>query len=230
MAYEWFTHAAPFLEPLSHFRPLVLAVVMMLLAVAFFSHPRLGRRLPREAVIGAVYIGAIGLTLLIRSGVAAHAEHEMRALTGNIIGVESLELTELLVGALTVGLIQAAFYKEFLLVSFDPEVARTVGFRASRWELLWYLNLGVMISISIHVAGTVLVFAYLVLPAVSALRLSRHMGRVLALSVVIGVLATVAGVLLSVTFTNLPTSPTIIVCLSAVALLTRLPVLRPRAA
>jgi ABC-type Mn2+/Zn2+ transport system permease subunit len=109
--------------------------------------------------------------------------------------------------------LQGLFFKEFVLVSFDPEVARTLGYRASRWELFWYLCLGLMIAVSIHVAGTVLVFAYLVIPAVSALVISRRLGVALLLSVLFGILSTVAGVLLSVSPLDVPTSYAIVGCM-----------------
>jgi ABC-type Mn2+/Zn2+ transport system permease subunit len=135
----------------------------------------------------------------------------MDALKGNILGVPALELQELLITGVLVGIIQALFYKEFVLVSFDPEVARTLGYNSARWELIWYLTLGLMIAVSIHVAGTILVFSYLVLPAVTALMLSRRLGLVFALSVVFAVLATAGGVVASVS-ADLPTGPAIVGC------------------
>jgi ABC-type Mn2+/Zn2+ transport system permease subunit len=203
----------PALEPLRHYKPLALALLLMLGAVAIFSQGRLMKRLPREAIIGAAFAGAAGLTVLILTKVPSHDQHTSDVLTGNILGVEPQELVEMGIAALLVGLIQLLFYKEFVLVSFDPEVAQTLGYRSARWELLWYLSLGTMIAVSIHVAGTVLVFAYLVLPAVTALLLSRRLGLVLFLSVLIAVLATFSGVLLSVSPLDLPTSPTIVACL-----------------
>ncbi|MFN3653436.1 MAG: metal ABC transporter permease [Armatimonadota bacterium] len=219
-AFDWLVARAAWMEPLQHFKPLVFALVLMLAAVAFFSQQTLSRRLPREAVIGATFAGAIGLTLLLLSKVGAQGQHEMDVLTGNILGVAPEELIELTVAAIGVGAIQALFFKEFVLVSFDPEVARTLGFRSSRWELLWYVSLGVMIAVSIHVAGTVLVFAYLVLPAVGALRLSRRLGFVFLLAVLLGVGCTLLGVLLSVSpQVDTPTSPTIVGCLAGAAVL-----------
>lgn len=188
----------PALEPLHHYLPLLLALGGMLLAVAVFSQGRISRRLPREAVIGATYAAAVGLTLLALSQNPSGESHTDEVLNGNILTVETLEMVELAVTAALVALVQFLFYKEFVLVSFDPEVARTLGYRSSRWELLWYLALGVMIAVSIHVAGTVLVFAYLVIPPITGLTLSRRLRGAFVASMLAGVLATAAGVLLSV--------------------------------
>lgn len=210
-AMAWLVELAPALEPLEHFKPLVLALVLMLLAVAFFSQHSLGRRVPRESVIGAAYAGAAGLTLVILARVQSQGQHALDVLQGNILGVESLEVTELAVAAAVVGVILALFHKEFVLVSFDPEVARTLGYQSSRWELLWYLSLGVIIAVSIHVAGTVLVFSYLVIPPGTALLLSRRLPTVLSLSVGLALLATVVGLLVSISpAIDLPTTPCIV--------------------
>jgi ABC-type Mn2+/Zn2+ transport system permease subunit len=208
--------ALPFLEPLDHFRPLVFALLMMLVSVVFFSQNLLGRKVPREAAIGTAFAGAIGITLLIMSKVQNQSQHELDMLRGNIIGVPQQEIIELAVTAVVIALLQGLFFKEFVLVSFDPEVARTLGYRASRWELLWYLSLGLMIAVSIHVAGTVLVFAYLVIPPVSALVISRRLGVALALSVGFGILSTVAGVLISVSPLDVPTSYAIVGAMVAI--------------
>ncbi len=189
----------PGLHFLEHYRPLVLAVLSMLLAVAFFSQQKLSRQLPREAIIGAVYAGAAGLTLLALNANPSGKEHAMEAIQGSIVGVDPLEIWEIGITAAVVGLVQFLFYKEFVLISFDPEVARTLGFRSSRWELGWYLTLGITIAVSIHVAGTILVFAYLVIPPVTALLLTRRLPMALTLSVLLGVLATVGGVLTALT-------------------------------
>jgi ABC-type Mn2+/Zn2+ transport system permease subunit len=210
---EWLVQRVPALEPLDHFRPVILALTLMLVAVAFFSQQALGRQIPREAIIGAAFAGAAGLTTLALSKVPSQSEHAMDVLNGNILGVESLELVELAIAAVLVAVIQALFHKEFVLVSFDPEVARTLGYRSGRWELLWYLSLGVMIAVSIHVAGTVLVFAYLVIPPVAGLLLSRRLPIVFLISMLVGVAATFGGVLVSVSPADVPTSPTIVGCL-----------------
>lgn len=213
-AFHWLTEFDPALEPVEHFKPLLLALALMLGAVAFFSQHRLGRRIPREALIGAAYASAAGLTLFLLSRVEAADQHSLDVIRGSIMGVPPQEITEVGIAAALIGAFQALFYKEFVLVSFDPEVARTLGYNSSRWELLWYLSLGVMIAVSIHVAGTVLVFAYLVMPAVTALLLSRRLGLVIALSVLLALAATLVGTVTSLII-DVATSYCIIAVLTA---------------
>ena len=71
------------------------------------------------------------------------------------------------------------FYKELLFVSFDRETARTLGYHVRRWDLLLYLTLGFVIAFAMQFAGVMLVFNFLVLPAVTGLLLAQHARRVL---------------------------------------------------
>lgn len=213
-AFHWLAERNPSLETLEHFKPLVLALLLMLGAVAFFSQHQLGRRIPREALIGTAYAAAAGITLFLLSKVESADQHSLDVIRGSIMGVPPQEIAEVGIAAALIGAFQALFYKEFVLVSFDPEVARTLGYNSSRWELLWYLSLGVMIAVSIHVAGTVLVFAYLVIPAVTALLISRRLGRVIVLSVLLALIATVLGTVTSL-IVDVATSYCIIAVLTA---------------
>jgi len=101
------------------------------------------------------------------------------------------------------------FYKEFLFVSFDRETARTLGYRVNVWNLLLYFTLGVVIASAMRFAGVLLVFNFLVLPAVIGLLLANTMGGTIAWAVVSAVVAVAVGFSLSIPL-DLPTAPAII--------------------
>jgi ABC-type Mn2+/Zn2+ transport system permease subunit len=106
-------------------------------------------------------------------------------------------------------LVHAVFYKEFLFVSFDRETARTLGYRVTAWNLLLYLTLGLVITAAMQFAGVLLVFNFLVLPAVTGLLLSASMRGTISWAVLSAILAVLIGFTLSVPF-DLPSAPAII--------------------
>jgi ABC-type Mn2+/Zn2+ transport system permease subunit len=110
------------------------------------------------------------------------------------------------------------FYKELLFVSFDRETARTLGYNVRRWDLLLYLTLGVVIASAMQFAGVMLVFNFLVLPAVTGLLLSHTMRGVFVWSVVSALVAAFVGFSLSVPF-DLPSGPAISAASGALVLL-----------
>lgn len=178
-------------------RPLFLALLFVLAGVGFFSQQPAGRTIPREAVIGLTYGAASAYTIILLS-TAKGAEHEsIHLIQGDILTIAPEAIRQLLVLAVPIAVVHALLYKEFVLVSFDPDTARTLGFRSSWLELLFYLTLGLLIAVSIKVAGSLTVFGYLVLPGVGALLLTRRLGLAFIIAIVLALVATVSGVYVS---------------------------------
>jgi zinc transport system permease protein len=189
--------------------PLATSLLVTLGGALFFGSGSSGRaRVPADATIGVTYAvaGAIGILLIAK---AAHGEAHDLMLEGNILGITRHDTLVLLAVAAPVLLAHLAFYKEFLFVSFDRETARTLGYRVARWNLFLYLTLGLVIAFAMQFAGVLLVFDFLVLPAVTGLLVARSMAGVFAVAIASALLAGLAGFTLSIPF-DLPSGPAIV--------------------
>jgi zinc transport system permease protein len=199
--------------------PLVMSLVVTIAGVLFFALGSGGARspIPPDATIGVTYAvaGAVGILLVAK---AAGGEAHDIFLSGNILGITRADTLVLLAVAIPVLLVHLIFYKEFLFVSFDREMARTLGYRVGRWNLFLYLTLGVVIAFAMQFAGVMLVFNFLVLPAVTGLLLSRSMAGAFTFSVISALLAAVVGFAISVPY-DLPSGPTIIAVSGVLTLL-----------
>ena len=192
--------------------PVALSLLATLGGALFFSAGGTGRgRVPPDATIGVTYAVAAAAGILLVAKAATGEAHDI-FLQGNILGITRRDTVVLLAVSLPVLLVHFVFYKEFLFVSFDRETARTLGFRVNAWNLLLYLTLGLVIAFAMQFAGVMLVFNFLVLPAVTGLLLARGMAGVFAWSVASALAAALVGFTLSVPL-DLPTSPAII-CVS----------------
>ena len=201
-------------------------VVVMLLAL---QKPKLV--ITHEASIG-IYYAVLSAVAVLLLAVSAQGEADiLNLLFGNILAISWLQVGLLLGLVAVVGVLHACFSKEFLFVSFDPEMARTLGLRAAFWDLLLYLSLGLTISLTIRMAGALVVFTYLVIPAATALVLCGQARLIFWAAIIIGVLDTLGGISLSYIL-DLPTGSTIIalsgltllLCLGLLKLRTFLPV------
>jgi zinc transport system permease protein len=197
--------------------PVALSVVVTILGVVFFAGASGRTRVPPDATIGVVYAVAAAVGILLISK-AAHGEAHDLFLGGNILGITRHDTMVLLGITIPVLLLHVIFYKEFLFVSFDPETARTLGYNVQLWNLLLYLTLGLVIAFAMQFAGVILVFNFLVLPAVTGLFLSRSMAGTFAWAVASGVIAAIVGFALSIPF-DLPSGPAIIAVSGLIALL-----------
>lgn len=187
--------------------PEAFSLVITLASVAFFASTGRGRVSP-DAKIGVAYAiaAATGILLIAKASVAEM--HDI-FLQGNILGITRGDMLELFLITVPVLAVHGTFSKEFLFVSFDRETARTLGYRVERWDLALYLSLGLVISIAMQYAGVMLVFNFLVLPAVTGLLLARGVGRMVYTSAAAGVVAATLGFAVSIPF-DLPTGPTMI--------------------
>jgi ABC-type Mn2+/Zn2+ transport system permease subunit len=128
-----------------------------------------------EARIGVTYAIAAALTILFLA-VDPHGDAEMvNLLKGDILATTrtSLKLLASLLGAVV--LVLFAFRKEFLLVSFDRDLAVVFGKRAGLWDGLLYLMIGVTISLGVMTAGPLVTFGFLVVPPLTARLVTRRM-------------------------------------------------------
>lgn len=187
--------------------PIALSLIVTLLAAMLFSGG-IRRHLPPDATIGVAYVLAAAIGILLIAKATAGEAHDI-FLSGNILGITRSDTLVLLGVSVPVLLLHAVFYKEFLFVSFDQETARTLGYGVTRWNLLLYFTLGLVIALAMQFAGVLLVFNFLVLPAVTGLLVARSMAGMFAIAAGAGLLAAAIGFSVSVPF-DLPTSPTII--------------------
>src|SRR5687768_14608910 len=189
--------------------PVAMALIVTMAGAIFFGIGGGGRAgVPPDAVIGVTYAVAAAAGILLIAKARAGEVHDI-FLQGNILGITHADTMVLLAVAVPVLLIHLVFYKEFLFVSFDRETARTLGFNVGFWNMFLYFTLGLVIAFAMQFAGVMLVFNFLVLPAVTGLLISRSMAGTFAVSILSGLIAAIVGFSLSVPW-DLPSGPTII--------------------
>jgi ABC-type Mn2+/Zn2+ transport system permease subunit len=105
-----------------------------------------------------------------------------------------------------------ALFKEFLYVSFDPDMAATQGYRTERWNLTFYVLLGLAIALAIKAIGILLMFAFLVIPAALGLLVARGLRGTLAVAMGSALVAVFLGIWFSYRF-DFPSGPMIVAVL-----------------
>lgn len=201
----------------THAHTIGLSLVITLIGALFFGVGGGKRFLHHEATIGVTYAVAAALGILLVAKATTGEAHDL-FLQGNILGITRSDTLVLLGVAIPVLLLHLVLAKEFLFISFDPETAQTLGYKVIRWNLLLYLTIGLVIAFAMQFAGVLLVFNFLVVPAVTGLMLARTIKSAFAFAIGAAVVAAVIGFVLSVPF-DLPTAPAIIAVSGALAFL-----------
>jgi manganese/iron transport system permease protein len=162
-----------------------------------------------DTAIGVMFAGMFALGIALISTVRSYTVDLTHFLFGDVLGVSSsdLWLTGLFGGLVLLTVV--AFYKEFLVLSFDPLLARTLRLPANFLNYLLLLLIAVTIVLSLQTVGIALMAAMLVTPAAAAYLLSRRLPVMMALAATIGAVSAVSGLYLSF-YINVASGPAIV--------------------
>ncbi|MFQ5349009.1 MAG: metal ABC transporter permease [Thermoanaerobaculia bacterium] len=189
------------------------------LGAAIFAGSRMRReRVPQEAIIGITYVIASAATILIADRAPEGAEHIKELLAGAIIWVTWPTVVKVLAVCAVVGGAHYVLRQRFALISERPDEAFAVGISVRWWDFLFYVTFGVVITVSVEIAGVLMVFAYLVAPAIIALAVADRWATRIALAWFVGLLASGLGLLASYRW-DLPSGPAIVCVLGALLVL-----------
>lgn len=187
----------------------VYAFAAALLAAAGFAWlRRLPNKTLREVAIGCVYVVAAALSIVVLSRSVSGMEELRSLMSGNILWVRWGEIAFVGAAYAALALLHGVCWPRFQALSFDENTQP----RALLWEFLFFSSFAAVITLAVHLAGVLLVFAFLILPAFSAVLLARTQTRRLVLGWLFGIGGAVAGLWLSV-LADLPTGPTMVVVL-----------------
>lgn len=115
-------------------------------------------------------------------------------------------------------LLLAVFWKQFKLLSFDPDFGASMGLRMQRFDVLLITLLVIAIVIGLQTVGVVLMSAMVVAPAAAARQWTDRLDVMVLLSALFGALAGVSGAVISSLAAHVPTGPSIVLCISAIVL------------
>jgi zinc/manganese transport system permease protein len=151
----------------------------------------------RDSAIGAVLAFGLGLGVLFLSLYQGYATEATNLLFGSIVGVSDAQLRNLVIVAAIVLVGLVVLYRPLLFSSVDPEIAAARGVPLRALSVAIFLLLALTTAEAIQVVGVLLVLTLVITPAAAAQRLSGRPGRAVLLSVVIALVSTEGGILLS---------------------------------
>jgi zinc/manganese transport system permease protein len=186
-----------------------------LIGAALFSLTRNeNHRVPQEALIGIVYVMAAALGILLLSNSAEGNEELRRTLIGDVLLVSKTQVWKTFALYVVIGVIHFIFRKRFLTISFDPDHAKSRGASLRWWDFLFYAMFGWVVTSFVQIGGVLLVFSYLIVPAVCANFLATRLRWLLVIGWVVATLASILGLGASYRF-DLPTGAAIVCALGA---------------
>ncbi|MFQ5580753.1 MAG: metal ABC transporter permease [Nitrospiria bacterium] len=187
-----------------------ISLGMTFLGAVFFALSRQRREIiPQEAIIGTIYVMSAAASLIVLDQAPGGTEHIRSLLVGNILTVTPKEVIKTALLYTAVGIFHWTFRKPFIMISFDPDQAISKQYRVRSWDLLFYLTFGLVVTSSVALAGVLLVFSFLIVPALISLMLAKNIISRLWIGWGIGLLASLFGLATSVAW-DTPTGASIV--------------------
>lgn len=159
-----------------------------------------------NSVVGVLMPFGLGLGILFLSLYQGRSANKFSLLTGQIVSVDTVQLTEMAVLSVVVLVGLVAMWRPLTFASADPVVARAKGLPVRGLSVAFMVLLGIAVALSVQIVGALLVLALLITPAAAAMNLTASPARIVVLSVVFAELAMVGGILLALGG-SLPISP-----------------------
>ena len=192
----------------------LFAIGFTLLGALIFSFTRLEESpVPQEAIIGITFVVASAAVILLASFSSEGTEYVRETLTGSLIWVTWPSLAKMGATYAAIALFPYLMRRTMLAITFAPGRVRHLRF----WDFVFYASFGVTITASVQVAGVLMVFSVLVIPAVIAFFYTRRFIHALLLAWITGTLAIVLGLGISFSL-DITTGPVLVCSFGAVLL------------
>jgi zinc/manganese transport system permease protein len=152
----------------------------------------LSRNVRQEAFIGVLYVVATAATILVVDRSPQGAEHVKKMLVGGILSVTPDEVLRLIILYGAIGAVHWLVRRPLLAAADNTDVG---GGSVAVWDLVFYLSFGLVVTSSVGTAGVLLVFCFLIVPALVGSLFSSRIGTALVIGWIAGAAASAAGIL-----------------------------------
>ncbi|MCP4675107.1 MAG: metal ABC transporter permease [Deltaproteobacteria bacterium] len=188
----------------------VFSLLFTFLGAAVFSLTRVRHeKIPQEAVIGLIYALAAAVAILVVDRAPHGAEHIKEILTGTILWVKWQTVLTAAIVYSAVGIFHYFFRGKFVLISNDPVEAYRRGISVRLWDFLFYMSFGLVITLSVHTAGVLLVFVFLIVPAIMAILITDRLLYQLLIGWGVGTFVSFIGLMASYSY-DFPSGPMVV--------------------
>lgn len=173
------------------------AAVSALVMVGGVNYVQRRSRLPEDTGIGLLFVGMLGLGVIIISRAGSYFGDLVSFLFGAVLGVTAGDIA-IQAGALAVALTATVvLYRPLLVLAFDERKAQVLGLRPRLTRIVLLVLVALAVVSSFRAVGSLLVFALLIAPPATASLLVRRVPAMMLVGVAVGVLAVLVGLLVS---------------------------------
>ncbi|WP_189523434.1 metal ABC transporter permease [Nostoc sp. PA-18-2419] len=165
--------------------------------------------LASDSVLSIVLSGALAIGVILTSLIKGYRGNLMAVLFGDILAIDATDLILTLLVLLAACIFLLSTLQQQILLTLNPDVAQVQGVPVQLYRYCFVVLLSLAVAVAIKAVGVLLVNAFLVIPASTAKLMSHHFSRFLIISVIVGSISSIIGIVVSGLF-NLASGPSIV--------------------
>lgn len=165
--------------------------------------------LASDSILSIVLSGALAIGVILTSLIRGYRGNLMGVLFGDILAINGTDLLLTLLVLVSSTIFLLSSLRQQILLTLNPAVAQVQGVPVQQYRYVFIVLLSLAVAVAIKAVGVLLVNAFLVIPASTAKLLSSHFGSFLTISVILGAISSIAGMLVSGVF-NFASGPSIV--------------------
>ncbi len=171
-----------------------------------------------DSAVGVFFPAMMSLGIILLAFVKGYSPNLLSYLFGDILLVSKTDIIISLIVFFIVIIFISVFYREMTYITFDSEFSKVIGIPVEIYDYFFISLISLAVVISIKIVGIILVSALLVIPPLSALKFSRNYIAYIILSVSVGIIVNIGGVIVSY-YLNMPPGATIVIFATLIFLL-----------
>lgn len=176
------------------------------------------KRLKLEAIIGILYAFASAATVMLISKTPHGDSDVQEVLFGNVLSVNSGQVTVTAIVFGSLMLMHIIFQKKFFELTRSYETDKMVSKGFNLWNFLFYISIGLSIVFAVKISGVIPVFSYLIIPSVCAIMVSDSDRTVIIITMLISFLGSFFGLNVSFKY-DFPAGSSIVAVLGIIFIL-----------
>ena len=162
-----------------------------------------------DSVLSIVLSGALAIGVILTSLIKGYRGNLMAVLFGDILAINTTDLILTLLVLVGGSIFLLSTLRQQILLTLNPDVAQVQGIPVQLYRYVFVVLLSLAVAVAIKAVGVLLVNAFLVIPASTAKLMSHHFSRFLIMSVIVGSISSIAGIIVSGIF-NFASGPSIV--------------------
>ncbi|MEH2325324.1 MAG: metal ABC transporter permease [Nostoc sp.] len=184
---------------------LPFTLVFGVIVLYFIDKTNLGS----DSVLSIVLSGALAIGVILTSLIKGYRGNLMAVLFGDILAIDTTDLILTLLVLVGGSIFLLSTLRQQILLTLNPDVAQVQGIPVQLYRYVFVVLLSLAVAVAIKAVGVLLVNAFLVIPASTAKLMSHHFSRFLVISVIVGSISSIAGIIVSGIF-NFASGPSIV--------------------